>query len=111
MLNLIGALSSVPPGAAGITSAATAFKPASTPASGAGDAGGPFAELLTDAVGQVNTLEDQARTAVSGLMTGSGVDMHQAMIATEKASMAFELSLAVRNKAVQAYQQVMGMQF
>ena len=63
------------------------------------------------AVGQVNQLEDQARGAVQGLMTGSGVDVHQAMIATQKASMAFELALAVRNKAVQAYQQVIGMQF
>ncbi|HEV2487817.1 MAG TPA: flagellar hook-basal body complex protein FliE [Terracidiphilus sp.] len=71
----------------------------------------PFADLLTDAVGQVNQLEDQARVAVDGLMTGSGVDVHQAMIATQKASMAFELALAVRNKAVQAYQQVIGMQF
>jgi flagellar hook-basal body complex protein FliE len=71
----------------------------------------PFGDLLTDAVGQVNQLEDQARAAVTGLMTGSGVDVHQAMIATEKASMAFELALAVRNKAVQAYQQVIGMQF
>jgi flagellar hook-basal body complex protein FliE len=59
----------------------------------------------------VNQLESQARTTVNGLMTGSGVDVHQAMIATEKASMAFELALAVRNKAVQAYQQVIGMQF
>ena len=71
----------------------------------------PFSELLTASVAQVNQLEDQARTAVTGLMTGSGVDIHQAMIATQKASMAFELSLAVRNKAVQAYQQVMSMQF
>jgi flagellar hook-basal body complex protein FliE len=71
----------------------------------------PFSDLLTDAVGQVNQLENQARAAVTGLMTGSGVDVHQAMIATEKASMAFELALAVRNKAVQAYQQVVGMQF
>ena len=71
----------------------------------------PFADLLTDAVGQVTQLEDQARVAVDGLMTGSGVDIHQAMIATQKASMAFELALAVRNKAVQAYQQVIGMQF
>ena len=60
---------------------------------------------------QVNQLENQAHAAVYGLVTGSGVDVHQAMIATEKASMAFELALAVRNKAVQAYQQVMGMQF
>lgn len=71
----------------------------------------PFGDLLTDAVGQVNQLEDQARVAVDGLMTGAGVDVHQAMIATQKASMAFELALAVRNKAVQAYQQVIGMQF
>jgi flagellar hook-basal body complex protein FliE len=71
----------------------------------------PFSELLTDAVGQVDQLENQAHVAVSGLMTGSGVDVHQAMIATEKASMSFELALAVRNKAVQAYQQVIGMQF
>ena len=71
----------------------------------------PFADLLTDAVGQVNQLENQAHAAVDGLMSGAGVDVHQAMIATQKASMAFELALAVRNKAVQAYQQVMGMQF
>jgi flagellar hook-basal body complex protein FliE len=71
----------------------------------------PFSDLFTDAVHQVNQLEDQARTAVDGLMTGSGVDVHQAMIATQKASMAFEMALAVRNKAVQAYQSVMGMQF
>jgi flagellar hook-basal body complex protein FliE len=71
----------------------------------------PFADLMTDAVGQVNQLEDQAKTAVTGLMTGTGVDVHTAMIATEKASMAFELTLAVRNKAVQAYQSVIGMQF
>ena len=73
--------------------------------------GAPFGDLLTDAVGQVNQLQAQAEAAVTGLMTGSGVDVHQAMIATEKASMAFELALAVRNKAVQAYQQVMSMQF
>ena len=71
----------------------------------------PFSDLLTDAVGQVDSLEKQAQTAVTGLMTGSGVDVHTAMIATEKANMAFELSLAVRNKAIQAYQSVMGMQF
>jgi flagellar hook-basal body complex protein FliE len=87
-------------------------------AQGASSSGGaqnaapaPFAELMTDAVGQVQQLEGQAQATVAGLMTGSGVDVHQAMIATEKADMAFELALAVRNKAVQAYQSVMGMQF
>jgi flagellar hook-basal body complex protein FliE len=71
----------------------------------------PFSDLLTDAIGKVSQLEDQARTAVDGLMTGSGVDVHQAMIASEKASMAFEMALAVRNKAIQSYQSVMSMQF
>jgi flagellar hook-basal body complex protein FliE len=78
---------------------------------GQGAASTPFSDLLTDAVGQVSQLEDQAHAAVAGLMTGSGVDVHQAMIAAQKASMAFELALAVRNKAVQAYQSVLGMQF
>lgn len=71
----------------------------------------PFADLYSDAVGQVNQLETNARQTIDGLMNGSGVDVHQAMIATEKVSMAFEMALSVRNKAVQAYQSVMGMQF
>jgi flagellar hook-basal body complex protein FliE len=71
----------------------------------------PFSDLMTDAVGEVNRLEGEAKTAVTGLITGTGVDVHTAMIATQKASMAFELALSVRNKAVQAYQQVMSMQF
>ncbi len=79
--------------------------------SGGAEQPAPFSDLLTDAVGQVNQLEEQAHAAVTGLMTGAGVDVHEAMIATQKASMAFELALAVRNKAVQAYQSVMGMQF
>lgn len=94
--------------AASTASSAAAVAPGAIAKSG--DAA-PFSDLLTDAVGEVDALQDQAAAAVKGLMTGSGVDVHQAMIATEKASMAFELALAVRNKAVQAYQQVMGMQF
>jgi len=102
----------------GIAAAAGAGSPAGTVQSilQAGQAGKdapatPFASLLTGTVGQVNQLEGEASRAVTGLMTGNGVDVHQAMIATEKANMAFELVLAVRNKAVQAYQSVMGMQF
>ena len=71
----------------------------------------PFADLLTEAVGQVENYETEAKSAIEGLMTGKGVDVHQAMIATEKAEGGFELVLAVRNKALAAYQQVMGMQF
>jgi flagellar hook-basal body complex protein FliE len=109
-MNAAGAVAGAVSNASGPVGAQEALGGA-TPSAGSGAAPAPFADLLTDAVGQVNQLEDQARTAVNGLMTGSGVDVHQAMIATQKASMAFELALAVRNKAVQAYQQVIGMQF
>jgi flagellar hook-basal body complex protein FliE len=96
-------------GAVGIGSSASTAPSISSSAAGSA-ASAPFADLMTDAVGQVDQLERRADVAVTGLMTGTGVDVHQAMIAAEKASMAFELALAVRNKAVQAYQSVMGMQ-
>ena len=94
--------------ATNFSSSAAAAMPSSP---GQATASSPFSDLFTNAIGQVNQLEDQARVAVDGLMAGTGVDVHQAMIATQKASMAFELALAIRNKAVQAYQQVIGMQF
>jgi flagellar hook-basal body complex protein FliE len=97
--------------APGAGSAAAATSALQQPAAQQGTSPAPFADLITDAVGQVDGLEQQADATVRGLMTGSGVDVHQAMIATEKADMAFEMTLAVRNKAVQAYQSVMGMQF
>jgi flagellar hook-basal body complex protein FliE len=104
-------------GVSALTAAAAAVTSAGAPAQARAAIGNaaagamPFGDLLTDTVNQVGALEGQARTAVDGLMNGSGVDVHQAMIAAEKASMAFEMALAVRNKAVQAYQSVMGMQF
>lgn len=76
-----------------------------------GDSSTPFAGLLQSMVQQTSALDHQAAATVSGLLSGQGVDIHQAMIATQKADMAFELALQVRNKAVGAYQQMMGMQF
>jgi flagellar hook-basal body complex protein FliE len=71
----------------------------------------PFSNLIREAVASEQKLESQASDAAEGLMRGSGVDVHQVMIATQKADVAFELALSVRNKAVAAYQQMMGMQF
>ncbi len=110
-LNALNAAAAALPALAGGARTPTLAPDLSLGATGSASGPAPFADLLTDAVGQVNQLESQAHAAVDGLMTGSGVDVHQAMIATEKADMAFELVLAVRNKAVQAYQQVIGMQF
>lgn len=71
----------------------------------------PFAGLFQDAIENLQALEDKASTAVQGLLDGSGVDIHSAMIATSNADAAFELSLAVRNKGMAAFQQMMNMQF
>jgi flagellar hook-basal body complex protein FliE len=70
-----------------------------------------FASLIKDAVSSVHALEDKASSTVEGLISGTGVDIHEAMIATQKANMAFEIALSVRNKAVAAYQQLMQTQF
>jgi flagellar hook-basal body complex protein FliE len=71
----------------------------------------PFASLIQDAVRQVQTLETNATQAVDGLISGSGTDIHTAIIATQKADVAFEMALSFRNKAVGAYQQLMNTQF
>ena len=71
----------------------------------------PFSGVLREAVAKTQELNDQAANAVGGLLSGKGVDVHTAMIATEKSDLAFEMMLSLRNKAVGAYQQLMGMQF
>lgn len=94
------------------TAAAAAISGQSLAPAGATDTDkAPFAGLFKSAVGNVQNLQDQAANAVQGLITGQGVDVHQAMIATQKADMSFEMALAVRSKAVAAYQQIMQMQF
>jgi len=107
MLVATNAVSAVAGAATSGSSAASLFSAGGAETASAA----PFADLITGAVGEVSQLEQQANAAVSGLMTGSGVAVHQAMIATQKADMAFELALAVRNKAVQGNQSVVGMQF
>jgi flagellar hook-basal body complex protein FliE len=71
----------------------------------------PFAALMRNAMQQMQTLDQNAAQAVDGLMTGNGTDIHTAMIATQKADLAFEMALSFRNKAVGAYQQLMNTQF
>jgi flagellar hook-basal body complex protein FliE len=91
--------------------AASSATGASGTASSAANSGIPFFGMLQAMVQQTSTLDKQAGQAVTGLMNGSGVEIHDAMIATQKADMAFELALQMRNKAVGAYQQMMSMQF
>lgn len=109
MITALGSATSSSSGLPVISSSLPSLKGAAAPTPS--ESKEPFGDLLKDAIGQADRLEQQAHDAVTGLMTGTGVDVHQAMIASEKASMAFEMVLAVRNKAIQSYQSVMNMQF
>jgi len=80
--------------------------PLGKPAAGSG-----FGEVLREAVSEVDNLNLDAGQKVKGLVEGNGVDVHDAMIAVEKADLSFQLMLQMRNKVVQAYQQIAGMQF
>ena len=80
-------------------------------AASAGSLPMPFSGVFKSMVDQTTGLDAKAAQAVSGLLSGQGVEIHDAMIATQKADLAFELALQVRNKAVGAYQQMMNMQF
>ncbi len=78
----------------------------------AGSAGqSDFMSTLNNAMDQVGQLQSEADGKVAQLLSGNGQDVHSAMIAVEKASLAFAMMVQVRNKIVAAYQQVSGMQF
>lgn len=69
-----------------------------------------FGEFLTDALGEVNQLQGNAAKASFDLAAGTLQDVSQVTIATEKASIAMQLTMQVRNKMIDAYQEVMRMQ-
>jgi flagellar hook-basal body complex protein FliE len=98
-------------GAIGSPATASLFSGAAASGSPGATTGTPFSGIFQSIVAQTSSLDHQAQSAVTGLLSGQGVEVHDAMIATQKADMAFELALQVRNKAVGAYQQMMGMQF
>jgi len=67
--------------------------------------------MLEDALDRVDGLQAEADQKISALLEGNGQDIHGAMIATERADLSFQLMLQVRNKIVNAYQEVARMQF
>ncbi|WCN39090.1 flagellar hook-basal body complex protein FliE [Aneurinibacillus uraniidurans] len=69
-----------------------------------------FASYLRDAINDVNGLQKTADKMNEGLATGQVQDFHQVTIASQKASIALEMTMQVRNKAVEAYQEIMRMQ-
>jgi flagellar hook-basal body complex protein FliE len=74
---------------------------------GAGSQGSsPFKDFLLGSLGEVNTSQQQARAMVEQLYTGGEVNPAEVMVAVQKADMAFRLLLQVRNKLLQAYDEV-----
>jgi flagellar hook-basal body complex protein FliE len=86
--------------------------PSDTNPSPAGAAdGGKFMETLQQSMDQVEGAQGAATAQVAQLLSGTGADVHSAMIAVEKADLSFQLMMQVRNKIVQAYQAISNMQF
>lgn len=82
-----------------------------TPKSLGGEkAGVGFGEILKDAISTVNELQKQSDQEVQKLMAGESQDLHTTVIAMQKADLSFQMMMQVRNKIVQAYQEIMRMQ-
>ena len=81
---------------------------------GAATSGGPeksFGSQLQSAVADIDFQQQDAEFKVTSMLAGGGTDVHDAMIAVQKADLSFQLMLQVRNKVVQAYQEIERMQF
>ena len=90
------------------TGGAAAITPAAPASAAAKAAGSGFGDALGRVVGAVETTTGAANTAIAKMLDGSG-DVHDAMIAIQRAEMTFELTVQMRNKLVQAYQDIMRM--
>jgi flagellar hook-basal body complex protein FliE len=87
---------------AGASAPAAALKPAAAP----GGAG--FGDSLGRLLGAANGADGEANSAVAKMIDGTG-DVHEAMIALQQADLMLQLTVQVRNKLVQAYQDIMRM--
>ncbi len=82
---------------------ASGAKPASLPAE-------EFGRVIGDMVSKVNGAQLDADRAIQTLATGESKGLHEVMIAMEKSSISFQFLAQVRNKALEAYQEIMRMQ-
>jgi flagellar hook-basal body complex protein FliE len=89
--------------------AADAARGAATTSGGKG--GDSFLSTLHGALDQVDNMQVDAQGKVTGLLNGTGQDVHSTMIAVQQASLSFDLMLQVRNKVVNAYTEISRLQF
>lgn len=69
-----------------------------------------FKDVLTDAIGKVNDLSVKADQAAEDLATGKSGNIHETLLAMQKADISFRMLLEVRTKMIKAYEEVMRMQ-
>lgn len=72
--------------------------------------GTSFKDVLTESLTEVQRLQVEADDTIQKLVAGEIKDVTQAMVAIEKADVSFQTMMAVRNKIVAAYEEVMRMQ-
>ena len=75
-----------------------------------GSSGEAFSSMLGKFIQDVNAKEVNASNAVNSLQSGGSASLHQAVIAMEEANVSFQLMVEVRNKLLDAYQELMRMQ-
>ena len=97
---------------ANITTGTPTLPSAATPAaSSSPQSDGGFFSSLTNAIEQVEQVHSDAQQQISDLLQGNRQDVHNVMIAVEKADVAFQLMMQVRTKIVNAYQEISRLQF
>jgi len=84
--------------------------PSTIQPAGAASSSGGFQDVFASAVGQVESMGQDASKSVEQFLSGEGQDLHTAVLATQRAELAFEMFQQVRNKVVSAYQEIMRMQ-
>lgn len=72
--------------------------------------GGAFQNVLSSAIQKVESIGQNASTSVERFLAGEGEELHTTILATQQAELSFDLFLQMRNKVVNAYQEVMRMQ-
>lgn len=70
----------------------------------------PFMDSLKESLSKVNQLQQTASESVTALASGEDQNLHQTMIAVEKADVSFQLMMQVRNKILSAYEEISRMQ-
>ena len=81
-----------------------------TPSGPIRSTGPGFGELLQKAVESVNHMQHESGRLEDAVAKGENANIHQAIIAGEKAGLSFRLMMQVRNKLVEAYQEVLRIQ-